>query len=180
FPALLFLYFALRRRWRPIVFGLTLVILLTLLTIVTLGSSAYLDYMLAVMRVPLDWRSNWGNVSLLAFWSKLFDPAFMPGLSSTIPLVQSRLLSQCLTLACNVTLVIFLCRAVLRARSRSECDLAFAMFAPAMILISPVAWDHYFVLLLLPLVLLSRMLPPGGMCRWDLRVIVCALWMYPS
>jgi hypothetical protein len=180
FPALLFLYFALRRRWRPIVFGLISVILLTLLTVGTLGSSAYRDYMLAGMRAPLEWRSNWGNVSLLALWSKLFDPVLIPGLSSTIPVVQSSVLSQCLTLACNAAVVIFLCRAVLRARSRSQCDLAFAMFVPAMILISPVAWDHYFVLLLLPLVLLSRMLPPGGIYRWDLRVIGCVLWMYPS
>ncbi len=179
-PAFLLLYFVLQRRWRAVASGVIAILFLTLLTSAILGASAYSDYVKTGLGTPLEWRSAWGNQSLLGLWSKLFDPSLRPTSSRSVPVVQNRVLSWGATLLCDFTLMVFLCRIVPRATTRGDCDLAFSMLLPAVILMSPVAWDHYFVLLLLPVVLLWTTLPLNTISRWDIRLIGCLLWAAPG
>lgn len=69
---------------------------------------------------------------------------------------------------------------VRRARSRSEQDLALATCITAMLLVTPTVWEHYFLLLLLPVALLWMSLPTSGPARWDFRLILFILWMSRS
>src|SRR5947209_20367650 len=48
-----------------------------------------------------------------------------------------------------------------------------------MLLVSPISWDHYFVLLFLSLVLLWRELPAGGAGRRVFWVLVALVWLTP-
>jgi hypothetical protein len=60
---------------------------------------------------------------------------------------------------------------VRRAQSRYERDHAFATCITAMLLVTPIVWDHYLLLLLLPVALLWASLPTSGPVRWDFRLI---------
>ena len=98
----------------------------------------------------------------------------------TIPLVHSPLLARAgtaISCALVVAAVVFVVR---RARSQSERDHAFAICITAMLLVTPIVWDHYFVLLLLPIALLWTSLPTSGPARWDFRLVLFILWMPPS
>jgi hypothetical protein len=175
------LFFLLRRRWRVVTAGVASVVSLTLLTALLLGFESYRDYVVVAMPRLNGWRSALGNLSLFGIWSKLFDPSARVGLEmgKSTPLFRSPMLARVGTLACDAALIALLSRVVLRARSRAEEDHAFALCLPVALLVSPTLWDHYFVLLLLPVVLLWTTLPRSGVLRWDLRIIVLVLWLNP-
>jgi Glycosyltransferase family 87 len=178
YPAFLFLYFVLQRRSRSIAAGAASIIALTLLTVAILGIDSYRDYLVNVIPTLGPWRSSWPNVSLPGFWTKLFDPDGNVGM--TVPLVRSRAMAvagtwiSCALVAAATGVV------VRRARSRLERDWAFATCITAMLLVTPIVWDHYFLLLLLPVALLWTGLPRTGPARWDFRLILFVLWVTPS
>src|SRR5262249_38446445 len=68
---------------------------------------------------------------------------------------------------------------VTRARSRDERDHAFGLSLTAMLLVSPITWDHYFLLLMLPGVLLWRKLS-SGLQRVALLLCLTFLWLDKS
>ncbi len=178
FPGFLFLYFVLQRRWRAVAAGAASIVVLTMWTVAVLGIESYRDYIVDVIPTLGSWRSWWPNVSLLGFWSKLFDPNSNVG--TTIPLVRSPLLARAGTWISCALAVVAVVVVVRRARSRSERDHAFATCITAMLLVSPIVWDHYFLLLLLPIALLWTSLPISGPARWDFRLILFILWMPSS
>jgi hypothetical protein len=178
FPGFLFLYFVLQRRWRAVAAGAASIVVLTMWTVAVLGIESYREYIVDVIPTLGSWRSSWPNVSLLGFWSKLLDPNSNVG--TTIPLVRSPLLARAGTWISCALAVAAVVVVVRRARSRSERDHAFATCITAMLLVTPIVWDHYFLLLLLPIALLWTSLPSSGPARWDFRLILFILWMPPS
>jgi len=178
FPGFLFLYFVLQGRWRAVAAGAASFIVLTLGTAAILGIESYRDYIVEVIPTLGSWRSSWPNVSLPGFWSKLFDPASVVG--TTTPLLRSPLLARAGTWISCALVVTAAAVVARRAQSRAECDHAFATCLTAMLLVTPIVWDHYFLLLLLPVVLLWIRLPASGLIRWDFRLILLVLWLTPS
>src|SRR5207248_10752704 len=73
----------------------------------------------------------------------------------------------------------FLARAIRRESSRPEQDRTFALTLTAMLLLSPITWDHYAVVLLLPVALLWLQLPTGGLALGLFGVCLLALWLTP-
>jgi hypothetical protein len=69
--------------------------------------------------------------------------------------------------------------AVRRVRSDAEIDQAFGLAATAMLLVSPIAWEHYFLILLVPLAVVWSDLPPSWPARGLFLTIVAALWLGP-
>jgi hypothetical protein len=184
FPGFLLLYFILQRRWRVLLACLGSMAALTVMTMSVFGMHAYRDYLSAGLTTPWEWRSAWGNLSLLGFWNKLFDPAprvgARVGIGGVAPIVRSAWLAGLGTVVSDLTLVSVLGWTVLKAESRSQRDIAFALCVPVVLLLSPILWSHYLVLLLLPIVLLWRTLPRSGVARWDLWIAVVALWLNPE
>jgi len=116
---------------------------------------------------------------LAGFWNKLFDPG--PGFAcyQVEPLWRSPTMARVGTfLSWSVVLVLW-ARVVWRARSRAECDQAFALTATAMLLLSPITWDHYLVLLLLPLAFVWLTLPPSDLAKGLFLLLVACLWIPP-
>jgi hypothetical protein len=177
FPGYLVLYFLLLGRWRVVVAAVLTFATLTGLSTAVLGPAAYEDYIRQVMPALAPWRSSVGNVSLWAFWSKLFDPAL--AVVQVRPLWHAPLLARLGALASCATLLALLARAGGRARSAQARDAAFSGAVVAMLLSSPITWNHAFVLLLLPVAVLSLALP----CTWPARVpyggALLVLWNNP-
>src|SRR5208282_1800478 len=65
-------------------------------------------------------------------------------------------------------------------RAPGQRDLGFASTVTAMLLVSPITWDHYLVLLFLPLAILWVQLPRVGMARLLLWIAAAVCWLFPS
>jgi hypothetical protein len=177
FPAFLFAYFAVRRQWRAVVTGLVVLALLSTVTVTVLGPDSYRDYVQQSMPALQKHWNSWPNASILGFWSKLFgvnNPR-----SRVEPLWSNPSLALGGAAACCAVVGALLWWALRRARTVVELDLAFGLTVIAMLLVSPLTWDHYFLLLLVPLAVLWRELPRSGLARNAFRAILVLLWVPP-
>ena len=181
FPAFLFLYFVVRRQWRAVWVGALFLAALTLLTAAVLGVESYRSYVVEVLPQVSWFRAGWNNASIVGFWAKLFDPApeearsvwRTDALWQCAPLARAGTIASCAAVAAVLILIIR------RARSRGQCDRAFAAAITGMLLVSPVVWEHYFVLLLLPVALGWGAFPTSALARTVFLVVQVALFFVP-
>jgi hypothetical protein len=167
FPAFLFLYFLVRGKWKVLGSGLVSGLLLTALTAGILGPAAFQDYIHdALPRVSL-FRDWWANASLTGFWCKLFNAPshHVVELWSNPWLARGGILISCLLLTA------MLVRLIRKARSTAETDLAFGLSIVVMLLVSPITWDHYFLLLLPTLAILWTRMGSPSLAGWILSGI---------
>ncbi len=175
FPGFLFLYFVLWRQWRTVGAGIVTVAVLTALTAAIFGVDTYHSYVRDALPEAARFRNGWNNASLLGFWSKLFDE----GAGQVVPLWYSPWLAWAGTLTCSAAVAALTARAIWRVRSQAECGTAFGLCVIAMLLLSPVTWEHYFVLLFLPAIILWARLRPWSHDWWMFAGIVTLLWLPP-
>jgi hypothetical protein len=181
FPGFLLLYFLLRRDWRAVAATVFSFALLTGLTAAVLGPAAYRDYVADVLPKVAAYQSDWLNASFAGFWSRLFDPTSHQNI--VIPLWTSPTLAAAATLLCRVALLAVLVWGLWRIETPADRDLGFGLLLVAMLLVSPVAWDHYFLLLFLPVAVIWQLLRNAGFRRWLFALIPVILslplgWYY--
>jgi Glycosyltransferase family 87 len=177
FPAVLFLYFIVRKRWRTVASGLVSIALITMLTASILGIHAYRAYVNDVLPNVAKYRGLWFNLSLPGYWTKLFDP---PREFSFIqPITRSPVLASISIYSTCVLILGTLAWFIVRARTRTELDLSFGLTMTAMLLVSPITWDHYLLLLLVPLAMAWTQLPESQGFRLLFVGIVVACWTWP-
>lgn len=176
-PAFLFLYFLFRGRWRVAVAGALCVLFLTLLTAAILGPQAYAAYFREAPAVVGEWRAAWNNTSLPGLWSKLFDPGAKS--NAIEPLIHNPLLARWLILLSCGVVVTLLAMIVPQARTRAECDRAFAAVVVGMLLLAPVTWEHSLLLLLLPLAIFWKCWPARSRRHRVLQVLTVVLLLSP-
>src|SRR5205823_6463896 len=96
-----------------------------------------------------------------------------------VPLWHSPALFRAAALLSCLALGAVLVPVVGRARTRWQCDTAFGLTVTAMLLVSPITWDHAFLLLLLPLAVIWLGLPPSGLGLGIFLSCVAVLWLDP-
>jgi hypothetical protein len=204
FPAFLFFYFAFRRQGKVLASGILTLVALTGLTAAVLGPGAYRSYAQDVLPTLAKFRSSWNNLSLIGFSTKLFDPAAPEPVQTspigesavavsdaitvadatpiwmTQPLWQSHVIAQVsMLVTCGLVLTI-LARVTLRSQSRIQLDLAFSLALIATLLVSPITWEHYCLILLVPWTLIWLRLPRSSLARGLFLCIMVILWMGPE
>lgn len=166
FPAFLIVYFALRRRKSVVVSAVVTIVAATAITAMVLGSSAYIEYVATAMPQIGWFRVAWNNSSILGFFSKLFDPLPDHPLNfwwKTTALWTSPAVVWVGTGLVSIAVVIAWARSTLAAGDDlHDRDRTFALSCVAMIVLNPVAWEHYFLILALPLALVWSDLPGPG------------------
>jgi len=177
FPAFLFLYFALRRQGKALLAGGLSFLLLTAVTAAVLGPDAYTSYVREVLPKVAVFRSSWINASLPGLWTKLFDPATEH--EQVAPLWRSTVFAQAGSLLSCGLIVLLLLPLIRRARTQAERDRVFALSLIAMLLVSPLTWDHYFLLLLVPLAVVWTQLPPANLYRLSFLLVLALLGVEP-
>jgi alpha-1,2-mannosyltransferase len=178
FPGFFFLFFLIRRQWSVVAAGAVAFAAWTAASAAVVGVDAYRGYVDRALPNVVEYRGSWLNDSVGGFWHRLFDPGTRH--APVQPIVRSPLIAKLATYASCAVLAGAMAWCVWRARSRGELDRAFGQTTTAMLLVSPVTWDHYFVMLLLPLVLLWRDLPRGGWQRPAFYILVGILWITPA
>jgi Glycosyltransferase family 87 len=184
FPLLLLGYFAVRRQWKALAVALVWVIVLTGATALVVGRGAYRDYFSRVLPGLERWQQGWNNASILSFWLKNFRGAELYGLFVEPPFKSRWLASVGPALSYALVLAIFLaCTRRIphddSARGSISQDLQFSMATVAMLLLTPICWDHYLLLLALPLALIWMSIDSSGAARMLFLILVAALWADP-
>jgi hypothetical protein len=176
FPAFLFVYFLLQRQWKTVSVGILSLLVVTALTAAVLGTDTYRIYALEVIPKVALFRGSWLNASIPGFWTKLCHPQN----SCTEPLYGSVAMARTGTwLSCGVVVAV-LARLLVRDRERAEKDRSFALTLTAMLLVSPVTWNHYALLLLVPLAVAWTRLPAANLARMTFLAVVFILWLRPE
>ncbi|MCO6459047.1 MAG: DUF2029 domain-containing protein [Pirellulaceae bacterium] len=177
FPAFLLLYFLARRDGRAVAASAASVLLITLVTLGLLGWETYATYLSDVLPVAATWKAAWNNASLAGFWYKLFAPG--PRNGELAALLASPALALAGTAVSVAAVLLVLVPRVVRAATTRARDLAFGLTITAMLLVSPVTWEHYFLLLLLPLVVVWLELPRTWLHQAAWWGLVVVLWGLP-
>lgn len=175
FPGFLFLYFMLKGKWRAVVAGGLTFVAAIGLTLAILGPQAFEDYVKYAMPEVGKYRRTWANASLDGFWIRLLSAES----DRTIPLVAGRVLPR-VAYAVSAAIVVGVTSLVVRrSRTKESNDLAFGLQLVAMLLVSPITWDHYFLLLTLPTILVVHYLASNDRLRLLLAPTMFILWLNP-
>lgn len=173
FPGFLFLYFLFAGRWRALATGLLTVAAVNGVAWLVFGTEAFTTYVRQVMPSLLDFQSSWRNVSLTGFWQRLFNPQPHEKIVAFKVLPQ---LGQALALASQLLVAAVTALVALRAKTPVTSDRAVAVGVIGMILASPIAWTHYFVLLAIPVGVLWARLQSTWL-RVVFWLLIIPLWL---
>ena len=180
FPLYLLFVFLMMRDWRALLGGVLAFAAMVGASCAVFGSDAWRTFVVEVIPSLDTWRGAWLNSSLTGFWARLFDPAN----PHVVPLTQSPLIAKGAMLLCAALLSIGVAWKSWRAQSMTERDRAFALGVVAMILCSPTAWDHYWLMLVLPLPIwwwTAQVSPVGRVVFWlcvVLLAVIRPLWAW--
>ncbi len=180
YPGFLLGYFLLRRDWRAVAAGLTTISLLSLVSLDVLGVDAYRDYVLTVMpNVTRRFQGGMLNASLSGYWIKLFDQGSYNYEHMVEPVYKSLALTYTGIALSYLAILGSWAARVIEARTRTQIDHAFGLSLLAMLLLSPITWNHYFLLAALPLLLIWEVLPRRTSAQIAFMLLVIGLSLNP-
>ncbi len=145
FPALLIVYFAIRGYWRACVTAVMTTIVLTCVPALIYGPSGAVEALATFWRIAgSGWPTRGNNQSLVAAISRLVEPSSSTGVDGIggAPLVVS------LFAVAALTLIIAAVPVLLGRRTTATVPCELAATITLAMLLPPIAWDHYWVLLL--------------------------------
>jgi hypothetical protein len=172
-PGFVFVYFLFAHRWRAVLGGGVAFLAVNLLALGLFGWNEFLTYIYHALPSVTTYETNWRNVSLVGFWLRIFNPQPQERI---IPLVLSPALGWGLIFASRLLVIGAVGWVAWRAQTVAKRDRAYAASVVGMVLLSPVAWTHYFVLLALPIALVCVRCPAGlGRCVMWVVIVVLAL-----
>jgi Glycosyltransferase family 87 len=176
FPGLFFLALLLKRDYKSFTAGLVWLTGLVLLGVLVLGVQNNLDYVFRVgPAVSHDHVLHSHNHSLPGLWRKLFNP----GKPTYTPLLRSSALERIALWGTWSGVIFLLWQTTREERHDADGMATFAVTTVAMVLMSPVAWNHYFLMLLLPIAWLHSRIPSFSWARLGLVCCVAVLWLLP-
>lgn len=156
FPGFLLLFFLMRRNWTAAVAAAATFLGVCLAALFLFGPEAFRDYVTAVLPFVSGFRCHWYNTSLNGFWSRTFLGSER---EAVVPLLHAPLLAAA-GLAASAGLVTLLTAwGIRRAEGKEEADAAFGLGVFAMLLVSPLTWDHSLLLAAPWFFILWRSLP---------------------
>lgn len=157
FPGWLVLGLLLRRRWTGVIAAVAVFIALHACSWAVLGQQAYQDYIQIVQPDLQRFRFHVTNASILGFGHKLLigNPA-----ERSWPLWAAPTAAWVLMGTLIVVVAVLALRAASRHQSVRSFDVAVGINITAMLLLSPLTWDHSLLLLLPWLAITACYLPP--------------------
>ena len=181
----LFLLFAVRTDWRPLAGASAVTLGGYLIAAWLLGWSTLTHYLTTVLPLVTDsYRAHAANSSVASIGWRLFDGTGSPVLLG----FAAPPLAKCPSAARALSIVLplgVLTIAGLAVRRHPNPDHAFAAMICVSILVSPISWNHYPVLTLIPGALVLRWIVchrlPAKQTNWILGVflLLAVNWVRP-
>lgn len=145
FPGLLLVYFVCARKWKAAGAMVVAAVGLNAVAAAVLGVSAFETYIREVLPAVKFFQSSMLNASLHGFWNRF---AYAPDLAS--PFGERPVFA---TAGLGVSLLAVAAAvgwAGWRSRKENDPDRGWAVGIVALTLASPIAWGHYYVMLVIP------------------------------
>jgi hypothetical protein len=170
------LYAIWRRQWRAVIFGAVALGLLSIVGSLLAGAEGVRDYV--VTAYPLHaglWPGYPDNASPQGFFTRIFGPN--PWKRPIYPIAQVATVATLLSWAVVVGLLFS--RLGRRPSSGERLNVEFAALGATMLLVTPIIWPHYYVVLVAPLAILIPVLWRQRAWHWlaILAVAVLILWI---
>lgn len=151
FLGLFFLYYLLRREWKPLVLFCSVGLICLLIPLLLFGKQTYINYLELLNHIR--WTASSWNASLLGFVSRLFgNPHELnTGLVALGDITKKTywLLSAIFLLGISKYIL-----APKKIGASTQRDFDFSVILIASILLSPLGWFYYFSLLIIPIAIL--------------------------
>ncbi len=160
-PIVLFLAF--RRQWHILIPAITTTAIGYAITTVIIGPSAMIRYFLSTgPAVHAVWHNHSWNISLASVGTRLFDGVLKPNPSggSPLPIAPIAYWPEVAHIL-EIIIPLFVLIIGLWTVRNLPVAQAIGVLLCVSILISPIAWDHYLVLCLIPLALSYQRLTRG-------------------
>lgn len=162
-PMIIFL--ALRRRWHAVGSAIITVIIANIAASLLIGFNRIIDYYLSTgPMVSTFYRTVDRNRSLWTIGWRLFYGTGRDYFSNiqSPPLFYSPDLASILSFILPASLLLLVLWSAIKS---TNFDMSFSLLVVVSILISPIAWDFYFLLLLIPFAVIIRSLFTLGLPR---------------
>jgi hypothetical protein len=176
FPIALVVYFLALRRGRTILAGSVTAAAWVGASFYLFGSQTYADYVQTAMPEVLRYRDWWLNYSVTGMWYKLFEGAS----GQALPIVAAPEIAR---YGAMLTIAAILASAAWIAwcsRGRGDARrTSLAVAVVAMLLASPITWDHYFLILLWPMLRIGIRLPQSTLLHAAYGAALFAFWLNP-
>jgi hypothetical protein len=155
----LIIYFIFKKDWKVVISSVITTIGLNLIALIVMGSSHFFEYYLQVStQVTNFYKAELANVSIWSMGFRLFtgtgSQVFVNSLIAP-PLFDLPKLAPYFSL---VLAIIYLLAGMTLAIKSKDSDTGFAIMGCIIVAISPIVWDHYFVILITSMVIMIRML----------------------
>ncbi len=161
FPLLLVLYLVARREWRASAAAVITTIVLTGLPAVVYGPGAYVDLLTTFGRLANSgWPVRGNNQSLVAALDRLSGGSTAEGVRSFAD-APGVFTLYCLAAGTLVVLT-FVAIALYPRKVRASIPIEIATVTVLAILLSPIAWDHYWLLMFPAFMILYDCAPLSG------------------
>lgn len=175
-PGLLLIYLLLRRRWLALAWATLAFGGMQVLAWFLFGTADFRFWLEHLAPHTAEFRTGWLNQSLHGYWARLWEPSVkVPG---SVPLLQAPWVGQILAYGFSLGLVLLLVPPTLRPTG--DDDRVVGLWVTTMLLVSPLTWDHYLLLALLPLAILWNRLPDGTGWAVAFGAVVSLLWLHPA
>jgi hypothetical protein len=146
------------------------------------GYESFETYTRFITPAAADFRFEGMNASIVGFWFRLFVKPISGPAEENVPIANTPIVAYAGTLFSIVFIVGFYLYARFRTQGNTVSDredLLFGAGTVAMLLVSPITWDHYLLILVLPLGIVWRELTLRRIRRCGLAVIFLGL-MFPT
>ncbi len=179
YPFLLLFYLAIRSRWSALRWALITTVVGVSLTFASLGIDRSLSWIHVLSWTTGEWQAGRAfNVAVAGFISRMFWYSFGEQLPRAINLMRSAAV-----LAAQLGFLALTVVASMRAGlDRRREGAVYALWTATAVVISPIAWPHYMVLLLIPFVTLAtelRVTPGASRAAWmaAANFVLIGLWL---
>jgi hypothetical protein len=157
-PALLLLYFLYKRQFRVVISGMVAGVVLLGIGIAVTGIDDWIVFVREILPILAKGSTEFENQTLAGFFNGLFlAPSALFSLQPAPPLVIPKVLTWITVGGTGLLMLrLFWPRGGGMLRDGLRFDLEFSLGIVALLIASSVAWQHYYVWLLLPLATLLR------------------------
>jgi hypothetical protein len=145
FTGLLIPVFMIQRRWKLLAWYLGTFIALNLAALFSMGLDDHIEYLKTISSI--DWYSATWNTSFMGFFTRIFGGSTSPPL---IPFPNIGLLITMLFSTITVITIIWFSTKT-KFEYPKNLDLIFSLTIVGMLLVSPLGWIYYYVMLIIPL-----------------------------
>jgi hypothetical protein len=167
FPVVVAGYYLLRREWRTASWAAGAAGVVSILPILIIGPGSIVSYGHQFLASTGYWQATEGHYSLTAAFRRLFT-----GTINVHPLVELPWGALVLSSLTALVILALAAQAIVRAEDSS---IALSIALCAAILVSPLSWNYYLVLLIGPMLWTASRLRARGWPLWNANVWLLAL-----